>query len=401
MFGTPGFVGARLTQAREARGLSAVALAELVGVQGPSISNYEHGRQTPSPEMMDRILEALKVPYPFLLRPIPPERNDTLWYRSMSSATKLARARAAARHAWLREILDYLSQYLNFPELNLPEFELPSDPHQITSEMIEDIAWQCRVFWKLGSSPISDIVLLLENNGIVATRGSLSAETLDAYSQCPRDFKHPIIFLGDDKASAVRSRHDASHELGHIVLHRQINVATLRNPAQFKLIEEQAHRFASAFNLPATGFAEQLWTPTLDAFLALKPHWKVSIGAMIVRCRQLQILTEEQARRSWINMSRRGWRVCEPLDDRLVPERPRLLRRCFELLVKERIKTPDQIVADLTMNPHDIESLACLDVGFLSGESGEGAVGPALKPELIARTGTGNVLNFAARRKQD
>jgi Zn-dependent peptidase ImmA (M78 family)/transcriptional regulator with XRE-family HTH domain len=399
MIGTPGFVGARLTQARQARALNVVALADLLGLESPSISNYEHGRQTPSPEIMDRLVDLLHQPHAFFLRPVS-ECTEDIWWRSMSSATKLARSRASARHAWLREILTYLGEYLNFPALNLPAFNLPSDVREITTESIEEMALECRLHWKLGISPVADIVLLLENNGIVVSRGELGAETLDAYSQQPEDSEHAIVFLGAGKASAVRSRHDASHELGHLILHRHINAKAIKNPAQFKLIEEQAHRFASAFNLPVQGFTEQLWAPTLDAFLALKPHWKVSIGAMIMRCAQLDILSEVQQKRAWINLNRKGWRSCEPLDDRLAPEQPRLLRRSFELLVNEGIKTPAQIVSDLCLNPRDIESLACLNHGYLSGEPDQVAV-PQLKQDLLLKTGTGNLINFAPRRKLD
>jgi predicted transcriptional regulator len=50
--GTPGFVGARLKEAREARFLSAIALADLVGVSRQAISLYENGAKTPGPEVM-------------------------------------------------------------------------------------------------------------------------------------------------------------------------------------------------------------------------------------------------------------------------------------------------------------------------------------------------------------
>lgn len=400
MIGTPGFVGARLTETREARGLSAVALADMVGVKSSNISNYEHGRQTPGPEVMDRIVSVLNQPYTFFLRPVPQKREEDIWFRSMSSATKLARARAAARHGWLREIIEYLGEYLDFPDVRIPDFILPSNIYDISNDDIEKIAADCREFWNLGNSPVADIVLLLENNGVIVSRGELGAETLDAYSQRPLDSQHPIIFLGADKASAVRSRHDASHELGHLILHRHVNGASIKNAAHFRLIEDQAHRFAAAFNLPAKGFAEQLWTPSLDAFLALKPHWKVSIGAMITRCHHLGILSDEQVRRAWINMSRKGWRSCEPLDDRLPAERPRLLRRSFELLVNEKIKTPDQILSDLCMNHRDIESLACLDEKFFSAGTAEMAL-PQLRQDLFSKTGTGNVISFAPRKRFD
>jgi Zn-dependent peptidase ImmA (M78 family)/transcriptional regulator with XRE-family HTH domain len=398
MIGTPGFVGERLIQAREARGLTAVSLAELIEVRSTSISNYECGRQSPQPEVLERLAITLNQPISFFLRAMPPGGVEDIWWRAMSSATKSARARAQARHAWLREIVAYLNDYVDFPSANLPEFNLPTDVQKITTKMIEDVATECRQFWKLGTAPIADIVLLMENNGIIVSRGELEAESLDAYSQRPKESGHPIVFLGSDKASAVRSRHDASHELGHVILHRHVDAKSIRNPVLFKLIENQAHRFAAAFNLPAGGFADQLWAPTLDAFLALKPHWKVAVAAMIMRCEQLGIISEEQARRSWINMSRRGWRKQEPLDDRLVPEEPRLLRRSFELLIDEGIKTAEQIQSDLMLNPADIESLACLPSGYLSGHGPDVVALPQLREGLRSETGTGRVIRFTPKR---
>ena len=43
MIGTPGFVGERLTEARQARGLTGTSLAEILSVRPGSISQYEHG----------------------------------------------------------------------------------------------------------------------------------------------------------------------------------------------------------------------------------------------------------------------------------------------------------------------------------------------------------------------
>lgn len=400
MIGTPGFVGERLVQARLGRELSATSLAEMIGVKSANISNYEHGRQSPSPDVMERICQVLNQPLPFFLRALPLDhREEDFWWRAMSAATKSARSRAYARHSWLREIVSYLQQYVDFPNVNIPQLDVPEDVRKITTDMIEDFAAECRRHWKLGDGPVADVVLLMENNGVIVSRGDLVAETLDAFSQWPHNSEHPFVFLGADKASAVRSRHDASHELGHLVLHRKVDRKCVRNKAFFKLLEDQAHRFALAFNLPASGFANQLWSPTLDAFLALKPHWKIAIAAMIMRCEQLNILTEEQGRRSWINMSRRGWRKREPLDDRLVPEQPRLLRRSVELLIKEGIKSPEQILSDLAMNASDIEALVCLESGYLSGEGRQQMAMPQLRQEFLETT-TANLLHFASRKKR-
>src|SRR6266849_9103239 len=110
MIGTPGFKGRRLTQAREARGLTAVALAEMIGVKGANISHYEHGKQTPSPEVMDRISQVLNCPPAFFLREFKLLDDSCIWYRSMSAATKMARVRAEARFTWLKEIVGYLGE---------------------------------------------------------------------------------------------------------------------------------------------------------------------------------------------------------------------------------------------------------------------------------------------------
>src|SRR5882724_9707994 len=109
MIGTPGFIGERLVQARKAREVSATALAEMIGVRITNVSGYEHGKQSPSPQIMDRITQVLNQPLAFFLRPLPSGYGEEdFWWRAMSSATKSARSRAYARHSWLREIVSYL-----------------------------------------------------------------------------------------------------------------------------------------------------------------------------------------------------------------------------------------------------------------------------------------------------
>lgn len=56
--------------------------------------------------------------------------------------------------------------------------------------------------------------------------------------------KDVLCHISFDKDNYFRSRFDAAHELGHVVLHRYINKL---DSICFKPIEEQAHRFASYF----------------------------------------------------------------------------------------------------------------------------------------------------------
>ena len=399
--GTTGFVGERLIEAREARGLSNASFAEILDVVSPqAISQYERGKVSPRPEVLQLIADKLNLPERFFLRPAEKESHETLFWRSLSSATKAARMKGRRRFEWLKEIVSYLKTHLDFPRVNLPGLSIPRDVLRLTDDAIEDAANECREYWRIGDGPIADLILFLENNGIIVSRSNLGAEKLDAFSQWADNDGCPYIFLTADKNSAARSRLDAAHELAHLILHRDVHPKQFANTKNYKILEDQAFRFASAFLLPAGSFTSELWMPTLDAFRSLKERWRVSIGAMIRRSHELELLTDDEAKRMWINYNRRNWRKVEPLDDRLQPEQPRLLRRSFELLVQEQIRTRDQIRLELPFSVSDIEELATLPRGFLTGDVYELPVAPKIKSKPTAELATpeqGTLIPFGKR----
>ena len=50
----------------------------MIGVKSSNISNYEHGRQSPSPEVMECIAKVLNQPMAFFLRPMPPAELEDI-----------------------------------------------------------------------------------------------------------------------------------------------------------------------------------------------------------------------------------------------------------------------------------------------------------------------------------
>lgn len=373
--GISGFQSGRLIQAREARELTAITLAELVGVSAATISQYENGHQKPRQDTLDRIARVLNISIDFFLRPAVIEKPSKVFYRSMSSATKSARTRAEARYEWYLETIEYLLQFFDFPEPNLPQLEVPMDFRQIDTMMIEFWADQVREHWRLGDGPITNVVRTLESNGIFTWRTLISAATLDAFSEFR--LPHPTVVLSSEKENYFRSRTDAAHELGHLIMHRCVDRKALTKSSDFKILEAQAHYFAAAFLLPGTPFHNELWALSLDAFRSLKPRWNASIGLQIMRCRHLGLLDEEQEKRLWINRSRRGWHRKEPLDDSTPPEQPALVSKSFRMLIDENVKSREQILQDLGLSSSDIENIAGLPVGFLNSASMEGE--PLLK----------------------
>ncbi|WP_239510974.1 ImmA/IrrE family metallo-endopeptidase, partial [Stenotrophomonas maltophilia] len=61
-----------------------------------------------------------------------------------------------------------------------------------------------------------------------------------------------------------------AHEFGHLVLHESISVEGELDIETFRLVEDQAWRFAGALMLPAESFLKDVYSTSLDALLLLK-----------------------------------------------------------------------------------------------------------------------------------
>jgi Zn-dependent peptidase ImmA (M78 family) len=351
----------------------------MIGVTRVAVSQYERGVQTPSPDVMRSISSCLNLPIQFFQQPVS-EVDEVLFFRSMASATKAARTRAARQFQWLQDIATFLGAYVRFPAVDLPRADVPKDPFRITDEMIEEAATALRRRWKLGDGPISDLTLLMENKGVVVSHLDMETDKLDAFSRWCSRSDRPNVILGTNRRTAVRSRANAAHELAHLVLHRHLSEADLRKPALFAEIERQAFRFGGAFLLPGDAFLNELYTVSLEAFYDIKPRWKVAIALMLKRAEDLGAVGEENARRLWIKLARNGWRKREPLDDSIPVEQPRFIRRCFEMLVENGVVRRHEIPLLLKLPATDIERLAELPDGYLTQSESEM---PIVEPTII------------------
>ncbi len=365
--GVPGFRPERLIEARAARGLTQVALADLSGRKSSNISRWEAGEQLPEVDALQAVAQGLNLPVSYFTAAPVEHGAAPMFARSMAATSKGMRARVGSRLRWAQDVSLYLQQELDLPTPDVPTLDV-RDFREIRDEDIERMAIACREKWGLGLGPISDVLLVLENAGIIVVKEQIDSGNMDGLSNWSAADGRPYVFLATDKQTCVRSRMDAAHELGHLVLHRGLTERTLYDAAAFKEIERQAFAFAGAFLLPAESFSAEVWSPSLPAFQALKSRWKVSIGAMIMRCANLGIIDDEGKQRLFKHYSAKGWRKEEPLDRDLEPERPRLLGRSIKLLCDEKIVTRFQLLDGLRLYAHDVESLCNLPAGFFENE---------------------------------
>lgn len=391
--GTSGFQAERLTQARDSRGLTQTALGEIINRTSSSISRWENSTQLPEAEALDDLSKALNVPVSFFMNPVPEHGEAPLFFRSMASTTQSLRKRTQSRLRWAQDVSVTLQEWVDLPEVNVPRLDV-TDHREITDDDIERIAIECRKAWELGMGPIVDILLAMENAGIIVVKEEVGAAAMDGLSNWSIADNRAYILIAKDKATCARSRMDAAHELGHLVLHHSIKPDTLKSAADFKEIERQAFYFGGAFLMPAETFGAEIWSPSLNTFVALKERWKASIGAMIMRCAALGIISEDYQRQMWKYYSSRGWRKNEPLDDTLVPENPRLLARSIRLLVEENVRSREQLLNDFRLNAADLEALTGLPRGYMSDQKADVIEFPKLKTSPDSANASETVIPF-------
>ncbi|MRT43483.1 ImmA/IrrE family metallo-endopeptidase [Enterobacteriaceae bacterium RIT702] len=361
--GISGFEPKRLTQVREARGLSKINLGRLVERSPSTITKWESGYHSPDADALTALSIILQCPTSWFTKPVTLYENNPVFFRTLANTAKDLCAASEHYMEWLQEISAHLQEELDFPEVNIPYLDV-SDYRQIDDEMIEIMASKCRKLWGLGLAPLADLLLVIENAGVICSRFAQGSTVMDGYSQWNERESRPYIILASDKNNYFRSRFDAAHELGHLVLHRFIKRLDIVN---FKPIEAQAHKFAACFMLPEEAFSVELPPgPTLENFITLKQRWGMSAQSMITRAKELLLISDVEHLRLYKQVSARGWRKGEPFDDQNEPEVVRLLPRSLQLLLDEGIFSKQSFIKYLDMSSTDVENLMSLPQGYLS-----------------------------------
>lgn len=359
----------RLLEARLARQMNQSELAAAIDISRQAVSAYEQGIKVPEPSTMRLLAKHLGQPITFFTNASPETFGpfSTNFFRKTGADTKRRNLACEVYARWFAQTAFAFDDLVNFPAVDVPSFEPAAVGDAIYEhDEIEVIADKVREHFGLGLGPISNVVRLLEKKGVIVCRLQMTGENVEAFSFWSGS--RPFIFLASDKNSCARSRFDAAHELGHIVLHRWIGAEEIEDKDRLKAIEAEADRFASAFLLPRKSFPNEVYSPRIMAFVELKRRWKVSIQAMVYRCRDLGIFDEHQVTNLYKQISFKKWRRLEPLDGPggLPLENPLLLSKVAELVLASGNMGRDELLARLRLAPNIIEQLVGLPVDALN-----------------------------------
>ncbi len=359
-------VPARIREARISRGYSLSELADLVGVSSQAISQYELGSSQPKMEVVMKLIQILNFPLSFFKKPKPlidsNVANSAVYFRSMKTTPKKIKEAYKLRIEWADEVYSYLNKYVDFPEIDLPDFgDLITE--EFDFETIEEITFKLREYWGIGNKPIRNLVEILQEKGFLICRIEFGSRKIDAFSQWYNG--RPHIVLGSGK-SAVRSRFDLAHELGHLIMHPNIDNKLIKSKEILTRIENEANHFAAALLLPTNAFEMEPISSAVDSLVMIKPKWKVSVSAMIARCKKLHIFSENQIRYLNQQMTERKWWRWEPYDDEIHFETPYLYKQAIKLLINNGICTAEDLLDEFAHNKEEIDSLCFLPSDLLN-----------------------------------
>lgn len=306
------FQPGRLRLARELKTWTQADLADAAKLTAAAISQFESGATRPGGGTQVRLAGVLAVPLQFFELPI--RETHEGFFRSLRRTPTADRRRARAVAHIAHDLATTGAAARGLAALALPSFPVSS----LTADLdeVEDIAGRVRTEWDIPAGPAPNIVAILEAHGVVVMRLPLGSADVDAFSLPFVD--RPVVVLGADKNDRARSRFDAAHELGHLVMHGEQVWGVPE-------VEKQAHQFAAAFLMPRKDIEDDLpdradWV----RLFGLKQQWQVSLAALLMRAKTVGRMTDTNYLTAVKAASARGWRRVEPVPLG-EPEQPELL----------------------------------------------------------------------------
>jgi len=346
---------ARLELARKRRRLTGKSLAEKAGISPVTLSRIIKEKNEPEKETIERLATALEYSADFFFLDEPDELDPAaVSFRSLSSMTARERDAAVSAGILAFEFSEWINERFNMPEPDLPDCSKHSDP--------EAAARLVRESWGIGEKPIGNLLKLLEAKGVRIFSLTEDTKNVDAFSYWRND--QPYIFLNTFK-TAERSRFDAAHELGHLVMHRHGGPAGRR-------AEAEADRFAGSFLMPSVDVLSTIGpVRSLKDVIRHKKRWGVSAAALTYRLNKMGLISDWLSRGFYIRL-KQDYKNTEPETGK--HERSFVLEKVLTELWKEGV-TQDQVSDELKIPVDEMNAL-------LFGLVGDRPAFPKIRPNF-------------------
>lgn len=367
------FYGEKLSSLRELNGLSRKELADKLDITEQAVWQYEKESILPRIEILNSLRNLFKVETKYFFSPVylsSTVSEEKVAYRAEDRESRKKTKLELTFLNYVDYYIDYFEQNLVTPKSKINDIREKSIAFLKNSQLekeekIRKIAEFARS--ELSLTDNNELMYVLENSGIYIIEKNLGS-TIDAYSTVTKDGR-PFIVLGTMKKSAVRRNFDLVHELGHLLLHADVDMDIL-SASELKVIEKEAHLFASIFLLPEKEFTQDFLKlkrkSNPDYYIDLKKKYMVSIAALEMRAYGLDLMTYQENRYFWGQLRKKGYKLFEPLDDEFPPVRPGKIRSLFKFVLDKKVIELSDVLAQFSILPEFLTRLFSLDADIFA-----------------------------------
>lgn len=317
-------IAARLLKARTDAGLSAVAVADALGVVRQTYGKFEQGQGVPSVSQLIALCKIFDKPigyfydqeegeFRFAMRADNPELLDNKLRTVLIEKLRNINAIEEAAEATLPEDLPN----------SIPIFTDKAEDLQ----RVEDKAMEERNRLGIGNSTcVGDIVALLEASDIRVIPFSHEASDdssgmVSGFSAFSKKYGTAIYVNNHDSISIERQIFSICHEYAHLIFHREdYNGPSKSYRTRGKSVspeEKVANYFAACFLVPETALRKQFklqgggWAYE-ETVLRLKSIFRVSAVCIVDRLYKCKLINQKNSNYLWATASRKGWKRYEP-----------------------------------------------------------------------------------------
>lgn len=334
-----------LRLARQRRGFHQTDAARFLGIDQSFLSRLENGLVEIRDDLLTKAARVYDFPPEFFHLHDPvygaPVSVHPMWRRKADVSAReldVVVAELNIRVMHLRRLLEgaAVKNTADLPRMDIDEYQDP-----------ERIAGLVRAHWRIPAGPLPNLTLLVEKAGVVVARSSLGRSSISGVTFSPPGVP-PLVVLNNDQPSD-RARFTLAHELAHLVMHH------FPTPN----MEQEAHAFASALLMPAADISPYFQGRRIDlaTLAALKPEWKVSMAALLMRAHKLKFLTDNQHTYLWKQVSARGFRLREPPELDFAPEIPEVFDQIIGLHINGLGYTERELAKLCCVHEHELKAL--------------------------------------------
>lgn len=327
----------RLKSARIMAGWSMDMLCEKMNnvISKQSISKYENGKMMPDSSVLISLADALQVDPNYFFRSFEYDLD-----KFEVSFRKKSKVKVYETNSIKEKIRDKIERYMEIENILGIENDFVFSFSNATISNASDIkiqALRLRKEWNLGEDAINNVQAILEMHNIKV----IDVEAPDGFDGLSGvvNAKHPIIVLNKNIGHSERRRMTELHELAHILFNSSFD--PVMTPKQKEYL---CTVFANEMLIPSQIFKKVIGENRKDISLYeltdLQRMYGISIEAMMMKAKELNIITEQRCRTFYIKKNCDEHLKKQIIASRFEEEKPkRFLSMVYKAVASEIITT--------------------------------------------------------------